>query len=59
MMKYLDDLLLLAGCLCILRGFSMWSAMATWIAAGMMFIAFGVMVAKDMASHVIEKPADE
>ena len=56
MMKFfvriLDDLLFLAGCACILVGLSMWSTIATWIAAGIMLIVFGVMIAKDKARHV-------
>lgn len=40
----LDDLLLLAGCGCILYGLSMWSAIITWIAAGIMLIGLAVLV---------------
>jgi hypothetical protein len=43
---YLDDLLLLAGCLCILYGLSIWSAVITWITAGIMLIGFWVMIEK-------------
>ena len=50
---YLDDLLLLAGCACILIGLAMWNIIVTWIAAGVMLIGFGVMVAKDKAKHVV------
>ena len=44
--EYLDDLLLLAGCGCILYGLSIWSSVLTWIGAGAMLIIFGVMVGK-------------
>jgi len=43
---YLDDLLLLAGCGCILYGLSIWSYEITWIVGGVMLITFGVMVVK-------------
>ena len=43
---YLDDLLLLAGCGCILFGLSRWNSAITWLAAGAMLICFGVMVGK-------------
>ena len=52
--RNLDDLLLLAGCACILVGLSMWSVVATWIAAGVMLIGFGVMVAKEKANAAID-----
>lgn len=55
---YLDDILFVLGCLFILRGLSLWSNIVTWIAAGVMLIVFGVMIAKDMA-HVVEKPGNE
>ncbi len=43
---YLDDLLLLAGCACILIGLAQWSAVITWIVGGGMLIGFGIMVGK-------------
>lgn len=52
--RNIDDILLLAGCVCILAGISMWSAIATWIAAGVMLIAFGVMIAKEKANVAID-----
>lgn len=55
---YLDDILFVLGCLFILRGLSLWSNIVTWIAAGVMLIVFGVMIAKDMA-HVVEKHGNE
>jgi len=54
LVRNLDDLLLLAGCACILVGLSMWSIVVTWIAAGVMLIAFGVMVAKEKANAAID-----
>ena len=47
--KYLDDALLLAGGVCILRGLAMWSEMATWIAGGVMLMALAVLIG---AKHV-------
>lgn len=44
--KYIDDLLLVAGCVCILVGLAQWSPAATWIAGGVMLIIFGVMIGK-------------
>ena len=43
---YLDDVLVLVGCGCILYGLSIWSSVLTWIGAGAMLIIFGVMVGK-------------
>jgi len=51
--NYLDDLLMLAGCGCILIGLALWSPIATWIAAGLMLIGFGVLIGK-VKSNVIE-----
>jgi hypothetical protein len=51
--NYLDDLLMLAGCGCVLVGLALWSPIATWIAAGLMLIGFGVLIGK-VKSHVIE-----
>ncbi len=56
---YLDDILFFLGCLCILRGLSIWSVVVTWIIAGVMLIVFGVMIAKDMAKNVVEKSGNE
>ncbi len=44
--NYLDDLLLMVGCICILYGLSGWSPVITWVVAGGMLIGFGVMVGK-------------
>jgi len=53
-LRFFDDLLLLAGCACILYGLSLLSAIATWITAGVMLIVFGVLIAKEKAKHVAE-----
>ncbi len=42
----MDDVLLLAGCGCILSGLAQWNAILTWIVAGMMLIIFGILVGK-------------
>jgi hypothetical protein len=44
--KYLDDLLVLAGCGCILYATSLWSRMAFWYLAGLFLIGFGFMIAR-------------
>jgi len=46
MKKYLDDLLLLGGCVCILVGLVQWSVIATWITGGVMLIGFGVLIGR-------------
>jgi len=48
--KYLDDMLFLIGCICILIGLAMWSVPATWIAGGSMLVGFGFMYAKKIAN---------
>jgi len=47
----ISDFLLAAGCLCILYGLSMWSAVVTWIAGGAMLIGFGVLIGKVKAKQ--------
>lgn len=42
----LDDILLLAGCCCILYGLSLWSAVLTWIVAGLMCYGLAFLVVK-------------
>lgn len=54
LIRYTDDMLLVTGCLCILYGLSIWSEIATWLAAGGMLIGFGVMVGKAKANHAAE-----
>ena len=44
--KYIDDLLLLAGCVCILYGLSQWSIIVTWIVAGLMLIGLAALIGK-------------
>lgn len=51
LLRYLDDLLLLAGCLCVLYGLSLWSVIVTWIAGGVMLIGLAVLVGKAKAKH--------
>lgn len=57
--RFLDDLLLVAGCGCILYGVSLKSVILTWIMAGIMLIGFGVLVAKEKAQNVTAKPDDQ
>ena len=44
--NYADDILLVLGCIFILIGLSMWSAIVTWIAAGVMLIGGGILIGK-------------
>jgi hypothetical protein len=39
--NYLDDILLILGCGCILIGLAQWNAVIAWIVAGLMLIGFG------------------
>ena len=52
--RNLDDILLLAGCVCILYGLSLWNLVVTWIVGGLMLIAFGVLIGADMAKKQSE-----
>jgi hypothetical protein len=52
LLNYLDDILLLAGCGCILYGLALWSVIITWIVAGLMLIGLSVLVGKAVSSHV-------
>jgi hypothetical protein len=49
--RNLDDVLLLVGGACILRGLALWSEVATWIAAGLMLIGLAVMIGARHAAH--------
>ena len=51
LVKYVDDLLLIAGCICILVGLAQWSIPLTWMAGGGMLISFGVLVGKLKAKN--------
>lgn len=44
--NYSDDILLVAGCVCILVGLAQWNFVITWIVAGIMLIGFGVLIGK-------------
>jgi len=46
LINYADDILLVLGCVFVLIGLSMWSAIATWIAAGLMLIGGGILIGK-------------
>ena len=49
--KYLEDLLVVLGCLCILYGLSLWSVIVTWIVGGLMLAGAGVVIGKVKAKH--------
>ncbi len=57
LLRFLDDLLLVAGCACILYGLSLLSAIAMWITAGAMLIVFGVLIGKAKAKNAFIQPA--
>lgn len=42
----LDDLLLMAGCGCVLYGLSMWNAVITWVVGGLMLGGWAFMLGK-------------
>lgn len=44
--KFSDDILLIAGCVCVLIGLAQWSVIATWIVAGLMLTGFGLLIGK-------------
>lgn len=48
----IDDLLLLAGCICILYGLSLWNVVVTWIVAGLMLIVIAVLIGRARGRHV-------
>lgn len=59
MKKNVDDLLLIAGCVCIVLGVGMLSIPAALIVAGIALIAFGFLVGKKMANDgTLEKPVE-
>lgn len=52
MRKNLDDLLLIAGCVCIVLGVGMLNIPAALIVAGAALIGFGFLVGKKMANGI-------
>lgn len=50
--KNLDDVLLIAGCVCIVLGVALLSIPAAFITAGVSLIGFGFLVGKKMANDV-------
>lgn len=53
LLLWLDDLLLLAGCICILYGLSLWNTVITWIAGGLMLVGFGILTGKVKAKNAV------
>ena len=43
--KWMLDILLISGCICILVGLAQWSMIATWIVGGLMLLGFAFMIA--------------
>lgn len=52
--QFLDDILLAAGCGCLLYGLSLWSAIITWIAAGLILIGLAILVGMRKARNATE-----
>lgn len=49
--NYVDDLLMMAGGVCIVVGIGMWSIPAAWIASGIELIGLAVLIgARDAAT---------
>jgi hypothetical protein len=44
--NYLEDALVLAGCLAVLIGLSLWNTVVTLVVAGAMLIGLGLLVGK-------------
>jgi hypothetical protein len=51
--RFLDDILILAGCACILYGLSLWNVVVTWIVAGLILIGLAYLIGKARSNHVI------
>lgn len=49
--NFMDDVLVLAGCGCILYGLSLLSVVAMWIVAGVMLIVGGLLIGKVKANN--------
>lgn len=52
--QFLDDILLVAGCVCVLYGLSLWSAIITWIVLGLILIGLAVLVGMRKARNATE-----
>lgn len=44
--KYADDVLILAGCVCLVYGIWQFSPAAAWIVGGLALVAFGAIYGK-------------
>jgi hypothetical protein len=51
--RFLDDILLVAGCIAILVGLAQWNLVITWVVGGLMLIGWGVLIGK-VKSHDIK-----
>jgi len=49
-----DDILLLAGCGCVLYGLSLWNIVITWVAAGFMLISLALLIGKAKAKNAAD-----
>ncbi len=49
--NYLDDILVVVGCISVLVGLAQWNAAITWMVGGLMLIAFGIIVGRVRAEQ--------
>jgi len=54
LLNSLDDVLLLAGCGCVLYGLSLWNVIITWIAGGLILIGLAFLVGKVRGRNAID-----
>jgi len=54
LLPFLDDILLVLGCVCILYGLSLWNIIITWIAAGLILIGLAVLIGRAKAQNVVK-----
>jgi len=51
--RFIDDILLIGGCIAILVGLAQWNLVITWVVGGLMLIGWGVLIGK-VKSHDIK-----
>ena len=50
--RFIDDILLVAGCIAILVGLAQWNLVITWVAGGLMLIGWGVLIGKVKSNDI-------
>jgi hypothetical protein len=48
--EYIDEILLLAGCGCIVYGLALWNATVAWVAAGLLMFGWAFLIGKVRSS---------